>query len=80
MLIKSYGTTRWTDKKSGKEMTKYGPMYIHFSEKCMKRFDDGKLYGPDESFDYSSITLTKETVTQLNEEEAVFLKNLGVNF
>ena len=26
MLIKTYGTTRWTDKKAGKEMSKYGPM------------------------------------------------------
>lgn len=80
MLIKSYGTTRWTDKKSGKEMTKYGPMYIHFNEKCMKRFNDDKFYGPGEQFDYSLITLSKETVAQLNDEEAVFLKDLGINF
>ena len=28
MLMKSYGTMRWTDKKIGKEMSKHGPMYF----------------------------------------------------
>ena len=28
MLIKSFGTRRWTDKKTGKEISKHGPMYI----------------------------------------------------
>ena len=40
MLIKSYGTSRWTDKKTGKEMSKHGPMYIHFNEHCLKKIDN----------------------------------------
>ena len=46
----------------------------------MKRFNDDRFYGPGEQFDYSLITLSKETVAQMNEEEAAFLKNLGFNF
>ena len=69
MLIKSYGTTRWTDKKTGKEMSKHGPMYINFNEHCLKKFVSKKFYAPDESFDYSVITMSDETLTKLNEEE-----------
>ena len=46
MLIKTYGTTRWTDKKMGKEMDKYRPMYINFNETCLKRHTK-KYYRPD---------------------------------
>ena len=50
MLINTYGTTRWTDKKAGKEMSKHGPMYIHFNETLSKRYTK-RFYGPDERFD-----------------------------
>ena len=66
MLIK-----RWTDKKTGKEMSKYGPMYIHFNETCLKRHIK-KYYRPDEKFDYSVITLADETRNNLSEEEKDF--------
>ena len=36
MLIKNYGTRRWTDKKTGKEMSRYRPKYTHFNETCLK--------------------------------------------
>ena len=45
MLIKTYGTTRWTDKKTGKEMSKYGA-----NKTCLKRHIK-KYYRPDEKFD-----------------------------
>ena len=48
MLIKTCGTTRWTDKKMGKEIDKYRPMYINFSETRLKRHTK-KYYRPDES-------------------------------
>ena len=51
MQIKSYGTTRWTDRKTGKEMGKHGPMYIHFNKHFLKNFDYKKFYAPDESFE-----------------------------
>ena len=80
MLIKSYGTTRWTHKKTGKKMNKHGSIYIHFNEHCLKKFDNKKFYAPDESFDYSVITLSQKTLTKLNEEEGSFLTKLGLKF
>ena len=79
MLIKTYGTTRWTDKKTGKEMSKYGPMCIHFNETCLKRHIK-KYYRPDEKFDYSIITLADETRNNLLDEEKYFLTGLGIRF
>ena len=35
MIIRSYGTSTWTNKVTGRENSKYGPMYLHFSEKCL---------------------------------------------
>ena len=34
MLIKNYRTTRWTKKKTKKEISKHEPMCIHFNETC----------------------------------------------
>ena len=79
MLIKTYGTTRWTDKKTGKEMSKYGPMYIHFNETCLKRHTK-KYYSLEEKFDYSIITLADETRNNLSDEEKDFLTELGITF
>ena len=79
MLSKTYGTTRWTDKKTGKEMSKHGPMYIHFNETYLKRHIK-KYYGPDERLDYSIITFADETRNDLSDEEKDFLTGLGVTF
>ena len=80
MLRKSYGTTRWIDKKTGKKMSKHGPMYIHFNEHYLKKFHKKKFRASDESFDYSVITPRQETLTKLNEEEKSFLRKLGLKF
>ena len=79
MLIKTYGTTRWTDKKTRKEMSTYGPMYIHFNKTCLKRHTK-KYYRPDKKFDYSIITLTDKTRNNLSDEEKEFLTGLGITF
>ena len=55
-------------------------MYIHFNEHCLKKFDNKKVCAPDESFDYSVITLSQENLTKLNEEERGFLRKLGLKF
>ena len=55
-------------------------MYIHFNEHCLKKFDNKKVYAPDESFDYSVITLSQENLTKLNEEGRGFLRKLGLKF
>ena len=36
MVVQSYGRITQTDKQTGKEKTKRDPMYIHFSENCLK--------------------------------------------
>ena len=70
MLIKTYGNTRWTDKKMGKEMSKHGPMY----ETSLKR-QTKKYYGPDKRFVYSIITIAEKTRNNLSDGENYFLKN-----
>ena len=79
VLIKAYGTTKWMDKKLGKEMSKYGPMYIHFNETCLKRHTK-KYYRPDEKFDYSIINLADEARNNLSDEEKYFLTGIGIKF
>ena len=79
MLIKTYGTTRWTDKKTGNEISKYGPMYIHFNKTYQKRHTK-EYYRPDEKFDYSIITLAEETRNNLSDEQKYFLTRLGIKF
>ena len=78
MFIKTYGTTRWTDKKTGKEMSKYGPMYIHFNKTCLKRHTK-IYYKPDEKIDYSIITLADETCSNILDDEKDFLTGIGIN-
>ena len=40
MIIRSYGMSTWTKKVTGRENSKYGPMYLHFNEKCLKTVDN----------------------------------------
>ena len=70
MLIKTYGNTRWTDKKVGKQMSKHGPMY----KTSLKR-QTKKYYGPDKRFVYSIITMADET-HNLSDEKNDFLKKI----
>ena len=76
-LIKTYGTTKWTDKKTGKEISKYGPMFINFNKTCLKRHTK-KYYRPDEKFYYSIITLADQTRNNLSDKEKDFLTWLGI--
>ena len=36
MIIRCYGTITWQSKVTGREDSKYGLMYLHFHEKCLK--------------------------------------------
>ena len=51
MLVKSYGTSMWPDRKTGQEKCKFGPMYIHFNSQCLETFDREKNYGLGSCFD-----------------------------
>eukprot|EP00794_Sanderia_malayensis_P002387 gene2387-2747_t len=78
IVVKSYGTSTWTDRKTGKEQSKFGPMYIHFKDTCLKKFDSENFYGANESFDYSKIKVNSGTLRLLRNAEKDFLKSLGV--
>ena len=46
LIVRSFGTTSWTDRNTGENRTKYGSLYIHFQKKCLKNFDTERFYGP----------------------------------
>ena len=78
MIIRTYGSSSYTDKESGENKCKYGPLYIHFEGKCLKAFDSEKFYLPNENFDYSSIVVEKDTLDCLKPSEKNLLSQMGV--
>ena len=76
----SNGTTSWIDHKTSKEKLKNGPMYIHFSGTCLKRYNTERFYAQDEDFDYTQKCIDKETVMDFKGRERTFLQNLGSQF
>ena len=78
LLVWTYGKISWTDKSTGAERSKFGPMYIHFNQKCLENSEN--FYGPSKRFDYSRITIDDKTKEKLNKSEVALLKNLGIKF
>ena len=78
MINRSYGTSTWTNKVTGKENSKYGPMYLHFNEKCLKNFDNENYYGPGQAFNYSAVTVNPKLQGDLNPTEIDLLRKLGI--
>ena len=78
MIIRSYGTSTWTNKVTGWENSKYGPMYLHFNEKCLKNFDNESCYGPEQAFNYSVVTVNPKSKGDLNPAEIDLLRKLGI--
>lgn len=83
LLVRSCGTTQFV--KGGAEAegdqvvhSRYGAIYIHFENECLKAFDSETIYGPTDQFDYSKITVPKETAATLNKDEKVLLNILEV--
>ena len=60
MIIKSYATRNWIDPSTGKEKSKFGPMYVHFKQNCFERFDSDVLYRPGNRFNFSRIAIDKK--------------------
>ena len=77
LIAKSYGTIQWRET-NGTEKSRFGPMYIHFQEKCLRGYDKDTYYGPRKRFDYSVIRVEEKCLTQLSNAETNFLKNLGL--
>ena len=81
LLVKTYGTSRWTDKTTGAEQSRYGPQYVHCENDCLKRFDSKTYYEKDDDFNYSKITISQAVQQQCNDTtEKGFLKGIGVRF
>ena len=67
MVVRSYGRITWTDKLKGKEKTKFGPMYIHLHENCLKYFSD-TFYAAGQSFDFSKIIINPRHTKSLRKQ------------
>ena len=78
LIVKSFGATKWTDRKTGEEKTKNGPLYVHFKEKCLQAFDTSTFYGPGNRFDYSRISINQVNHSELTPDEKANLQELGV--
>ena len=61
MLVKSYGTSTWTDRKTGQEKSKFGPICIYFNSQCLGTSDRENNYGPGKRFDYKRIQVDNKT-------------------
>ena len=77
MIVRSYGRITWTDKSTGKEKAKFGPMYIHFHENCLKNFSE-TFYTPGQSFDFLKIKIDSKTHKKLTEADKTLLSSLGM--
>ena len=77
LVVRSCGRITWTDKSTRKEKAKFGPMYIHFHENCLKTFSE-TFYAPGQSFDFSKIKIDPKTHEKLTEADKTLLSSLGV--
>ena len=66
MIIRSIGESWWTYKTTGKEMSRVGPIYVHFNQNCLEQFDTENFYGPAKRFDFSRITINEDNHKELN--------------
>ena len=77
MVVRSYGRVTWTDKSTGKEKAKFGPMFIHFHEICLKNFSD-TFDASGQSLDFSKIKIDPKTKEKLTEADKTLLSSLGI--
>ena len=60
--------------------SKYGPIYINLNGICLKKYDTERFFPQQEDFDYTQISVDKETVKDFHESENIFLRNLELQF
>ena len=78
MIIRSYDMSTWTKKVTGRENSKYGPMYLHFNEKCLKNFDDENYHVPGPAFNYSVAAVNPKSKGDLHPAEVDLLRKLRI--
>ena len=77
MVMRSYGRITWTDKSTGKEKAKFGPMDILIHGNCLKNFSE-TFYALGQSFDFSTKKIDPKTQEKLTEEDKTLLLSLGI--
>ena len=60
LVVKSYGTMSWTDKKTEEGKQRFGPIYVHFKEECLKGYSE-VFYTPGNQFDFSKEKIDEKT-------------------
>ena len=78
-VVKSYGQSTWTDRKTGQVNNSYGSLYCHFRDRCLKKFDKQKVYLDFEQFDYSKIELCPTTKAKITDADIAKLIDFGVS-
>ena len=78
LLVKSYGNSTWRDPKTHEEMSRYGAMYIHFKDECLKAYDTQTYYAPNEHFDYEKIKLSDKSKETLSNDDLDYLRNMKI--
>ena len=77
LLVKPFGESTYYDKKTGSQKTRH-VLYVHFQEKCLKRFDSDNYYSPLDSFPYEKITLDPESKLEMPDHKVQWLSNTGI--
>ena len=77
--VNTSGKTSWTDKKTDQQKEKFGPMYLHFQENCLKNFGE-KDDTIAKSFVFVKIKIDEITKWELTQEDLEFLKSLEINW
>ena len=78
MIICSYGTSTWINKVTGRENSKYGPMYLKFNERCLRNFDDENYYSLGQAFNYSVVTINPKSKGDLNPTKIYLSRKLEI--
>ena len=71
LVVKSYGTMSWTDKNTEERKQRFGPMYVHFKEKCFKGYSK-LFYAPGDRFDFRKVKIDEKTKPMLKRKTLNF--------
>ena len=59
-------------------MSRYGAMYIHFKDECMKAFDTSTYYVPNENFNYEKTKLSQKSKEKLSHDDRDYLRSMKI--
>ena len=76
LIVKSYGKVQY--KVSGKQHSKYGPLYIHFKNECWKEYArriHNKVY---DTFPYNLIKIDSDFLSKIPDNVLANLIDRGI--